>query len=90
MEADWLNINANAANKVRNAPDPKNARCEQYCSLFTSLSVVASAVGCIEGLFCQDMVHVLASMSRPAGGQAGDDSISIGAFFYGLVRHFLR
>ena len=35
-------VNAKAANKVLNAPEPKSARCEQFCSLITSASVVAS------------------------------------------------
>jgi hypothetical protein len=45
MESGLTHINARAANKVRNAPVSKNARCELYCSLFPSPSVVAFAVG---------------------------------------------
>ena len=38
----FTQVNAKAANKVLNAPEPKNARCEQFCSPQTSASVVAS------------------------------------------------
>jgi hypothetical protein len=45
MESGLTHINAEAANKVHPAPGMKSTRREQYCSLFASLSVVASAVG---------------------------------------------
>jgi hypothetical protein len=41
-KAGLLTVNVYAANKVLDASESKNARCEQFCSLSTSVAVVAS------------------------------------------------